>query len=215
MTDNNRLQPTFDPRCGKVAGYIAHRRRSENACPACQTAMLIYNREYKKTHPASKVDRREYRAKWNQKNKERIAAQKRLYVRLNKEKIMAYQKAWAKANPEKVAANQKKRRSKPNFRVKNAEQARKRRAREKSNHYEPYTEQQVLELYGAICHLCHDTIDLTAPRISRKGKNWKNGLHIDHVIPISKGGADALSNVRPAHAICNLKKSSKHTLQNP
>jgi 5-methylcytosine-specific restriction endonuclease McrA len=29
------------------------------------------------------------------------------------------------------------------------------------------------------------------------------------VIPLSKGGNDTIENVRPAHAICNLRKGSR------
>ena len=35
---------------------------------------------------------------------------------------------------------------------------------------------------------------------------WENGLQIDHLIPISKGGPDTLINVRPTHGLCNLRK---------
>jgi 5-methylcytosine-specific restriction endonuclease McrA len=38
---------------------------------------------------------------------------------------------------------------------------------------------------------------------------WQNGLHIDHVIPIAKGGADILDNLKPSHAICNISKGAK------
>ncbi len=38
---------------------------------------------------------------------------------------------------------------------------------------------------------------------------WEFGLHIEHVVPISKNGADALYNVRPSHGICNLQKGIK------
>jgi len=34
------------------------------------------------------------------------------------------------------------------------------------------------------------------------------GLHIDHVMPLSKGGPDTLENVRPAHGSCNVKKQA-------
>lgn len=84
--------------------------------------------------------------------------------------------------------------------------ARKRRAIKLSNKIGTYTENEVLETYGSICHICGIAIDLKAPRTATKGKNWQLGLHIDHVIPLSKGGADNLDNVRPAHAHCNLKK---------
>jgi 5-methylcytosine-specific restriction endonuclease McrA len=62
---------------------------------------------------------------------------------------------------------------------------------------------QVLREYGSACHICREEIDLTLSRTS------KMGLTVDHVIPLSKGGSDELDNLRPAHWICNNRKSDK------
>ncbi len=82
---------------------------------------------------------------------------------------------------------------------------RRRRARKLQNGIEYYTEKQVLEKYGINCYLCKKPIDMLAPRTTWT-KGWENGLHIEHVIDIALGGPDTLANVRPSHAICNLKK---------
>jgi 5-methylcytosine-specific restriction endonuclease McrA len=50
--------------------------------------------------------------------------------------------------------------------------------------------------------------DVQASASRRRRAKIKN-LHIDHVIPISKGGTDTLDNVRPSHAKCNLSKGNK------
>jgi hypothetical protein len=63
--------------------------------------------------------------------------------------------------------------------------------------------EQVVLSYGDTCHICKETIDLALPRTSRFG------LTIDHVIPLAKGGLDTLDNLKPAHWICNIKKSDK------
>lgn len=62
---------------------------------------------------------------------------------------------------------------------------------------------QVVREYGESCHICSEVIDLSLPRTSRFG------LTIDHVIPLSKGGSDEMENLRPAHWICNNRKSDK------
>jgi hypothetical protein len=66
----------------------------------------------------------------------------------------------------------------------------------------------VLETFGDCCYLCKGQIDLLAPRqVGVPG--WEQSFHPDHIIPLSKGGADTLDNIRPAHAICNQRKSNK------
>ena len=89
---------------------------------------------------------------------------------------------------------------------KTREKDRKRRALKKANIHKPYSEDQVLKLYGSVCHICKEEIDLLAKR-STGAPGWERGLHIDHVMPLSKGGPDMLDNVRPAHGLCNLQKN--------
>jgi 5-methylcytosine-specific restriction endonuclease McrA len=68
-----------------------------------------------------------------------------------------------------------------------------------------YNELQVIATYGINCYLCDLEIDFMAPR--KCGiPGWEIGLHIDHLVPVSKGGSDALENVRPTHGLCNLVK---------
>jgi 5-methylcytosine-specific restriction endonuclease McrA len=136
----------------------------------------------------------EYNAEYYKKNRERIIA-KRAFLRAlkeNKEKKKNYHAQYHKENPHKSRQN-----------------ARRRRAVVRQQAVEKYNDAQVLDLYGTTCHICNKAIDLKAPRTANKGKGWEMGLHIDHLIPISMGGGDTLSNVRPAHAICNLQKNKK------
>ena len=73
---------------------------------------------------------------------------------------------------------------------------------------ESYTYLDIINTYGSKCHICNREINLEAPRSVGKS-GWENSLHIDHVIPMSKGGEDTLDNVRPSHAKCNLVKHNK------
>lgn len=34
-------------------------------------------------------------------------------------------------------------------------------------------------------------------------------VHIDHVVPLARGGADEKSNLQLAHAVCNLRKGAR------
>jgi 5-methylcytosine-specific restriction endonuclease McrA len=55
----------------------------------------------------------------------------------------------------------------------------------------------VMLLYRPVCHLCGR--DITA------GQAWD----VDHLVPRSMGGTDALANLRPAHARCNRSRGAK------
>ena len=123
----------------------------------------------------------------NKKSKSR----NKLYYEKNKDIIAKKQKLYRLEHPELS------RRS-----------SRKRRARLMKIVRVEYTDQQVLEKYGTKCHICSEQIDLTAPR-STSHYRWKQSLHIDHLIPISKGGEDTLENVRPAHGFCNIRKGNR------
>jgi 5-methylcytosine-specific restriction endonuclease McrA len=87
--------------------------------------------------------------------------------------------------------------------VRARERAKNRRRR--ANKSIPYNELQVIATYGGNCYMCGLAIDFMAPR--KAGiPGWEIGLHIDHLVPISKGGPDVLENVRPSHGLCNLQK---------
>ena len=156
---------------------------------------------------------------------EELLAKKRAYQQANKEKENARSKAWREANPERakdgvrqwVLANfDRKKELDKQYKKANIEKMRaygirryhRRRANKLNNGFEIYTEEQVLNLYGTCCHICNEPIDLSAPR-SCKQEGWQNGLHLDHVIPMARGGSDTLDNVRPSHGLCNIKKGAK------
>ena len=63
--------------------------------------------------------------------------------------------------------------------------------------------EQIAERDGLDCYLCNQPIDMALPRTS------KMGATIDHVIPLSRGGLDEMSNLKLAHWGCNLAKSNK------
>lgn len=96
-------------------------------------------------------------------------------------------------------------RSRPGVRERKAEWNRTRRSRARHSISTKITVEDLVTKYGTICHLCNKDIDLSAPRKTGE-EGWEKGLHVDHVIPISKGGSDTINNVRPAHGLCNVRK---------
>jgi len=109
-------------------------------------------------------------------------------------------------NPEKRRKVEKRYRDK--YPEKQRMKERRKRARQKHILTAPYTYRDVLDLWGTDCHICNLSIDM---RITRNcgEEGWEEGLHLDHVIPLSKNGPDIISNVKPSHAKCNLSKSAR------
>lgn len=130
-------------------------------------------------------------------------ALKKIYYQNNKKALQKRSADYRAANPEKW------KNIKAEYRQRNPEkiqaERRRRYARQFGGNHKFYTVEQVLEAYGADCHLCGKPIDLSAPRHTAK-LGYEFGLHIDHVVRLADGGDDRIENVRPAHAICNQRK---------
>jgi len=132
------------------------------------------------------------------------------YYYANKNELNEYRRSkWPELYKSKIEYHREKGKK---YRAENPDKiagiARRKRARKKANGWEKYTEAQVLNMYGTNCHICGEAINLEASRkIGTKG--WEKALHIDHVIPIAKGGPDTLANVKPSHGLCNIHKQDK------
>jgi 5-methylcytosine-specific restriction endonuclease McrA len=175
-------------KCGTNAGYQKHCVNKTEKCQPCKDAHKKYLDDYSvKNKEDMLIKRRILYAKNAENNRDK----RKKYYALNSEKEKAYQRKHKKENPHLKR-----------------ESERRRRANRFSNGFEYYKESEVLNLYGPICHICNVDIDLFAPRLAG-ASGWEVGLHIDHVVPLSKGGSDTLDNVRPAHGSCNVKKHSK------
>ena len=57
--------------------------------------------------------------------------------------------------------------------------------------------QPVLERDGMICQLCRRAIEDVAE------------VHIDHIVPVSKGGTSVPENLQVTHGRCNLRKGAR------
>lgn len=171
------------------------------------------------------MDRKAYKRQWKLDNPEKVRAAQRKWEDAHPEQSRARKRKWRNSNTdsskeyfrnyriENPPDAEKERERVRLWREANPEKERervrrstaRRRATARASVSEKYTETQILELYGSSCHICGDEIDLAAPR--RSGvPGWERGLHMDHVVSFFHGGTDTLSNVRPSHGKCNLKK---------
>lgn len=61
-----------------------------------------------------------------------------------------------------------------------------------------------------VCAECHGFIDITLPMNDENGKRNLMSVEVDHIVPISRGGAPyALENLQLTHTKCNRKKGAK------
>lgn len=60
---------------------------------------------------------------------------------------------------------------------------------------------------GDNCWLCGEPMEFDSP--THRAERGDRFATIDHVVERSKGGANALSNLRLAHQICNKERSEK------
>lgn len=147
-------------------------------CKIC--AKLLHESEFYKLSYSK--DGKDYRCKFCRKSSSKKWKQQ------NKSHISDYDRDWrAKNSDVKLSTNSRY------------------RARKLNSYLEKFSESDVLLTYGTSCHICGCAIDLNAPRQTGKA-GWQNGLHIDHLVPLSKGGEHSLENVRPSHGLCNLIK---------
>lgn len=79
-----------------------------------------------------------------------------------------------------------------------------RRARERGALIgEPFTRRDVLDRDGWICQLCLAPIDWN---LRGRGR-WAPA--VDHIVPLSKGGAHTFDNLQAAHSGCNARKRDR------
>ncbi|WP_204745553.1 HNH endonuclease [Glycomyces paridis] len=97
-----------------------------------------------------------------------------------RERLLEGHRKWSKANPEK-----------------NREYARAYQARKREATVEEVDYGLIIERDGMHCYLCRsDIADLDV-------------LHFDHVVPLSRGGAHSMGNIKPTHGTCNQRKHNK------
>lgn len=196
--------------------------RSEKMCEnwnkyyeANREILLERDHEYK---AANREKIREYQRKHFEANREKICERKReLYIE-NRENIIKQHREWREANPEKVVeSSHKYRDANREERNKQAREYHKkiyeeqperfriyqhnRRAREAGNggSFTVDELQTLLDVQEALCFYCgrllFESFDLT--------------FHIEHKVPISRGGTNYIENIALSCVECNLKKHTK------
>lgn len=138
-------------------------------------------KEYaRKYREVNRVEVVERTRKWREANREKARKSVRKWVEANPKRVREAIRNWQKANPEKVKIHHHDR-----------------RARTKGNggKLSKNIIQTLLDRQGNKCACCGTTL--------------QNGFHLDHIIPLAKGGTNTDSNVQLLTPKCNLIKGPR------
>lgn len=123
-------------------------------------------------------------SKWVSDNGEAVCEKMRLYYRKNADKIKARVRQYEKENPEKT-------------KILGRVKANRRRAR-LSTSSKHYTRHDVARIYEAQRRKCANC-----------GTSISGGYHIDHKVPVAKGGDNSPGNIELLCPKCNYAKGAK------
>lgn len=163
---------------------------------------------------------------WKKENPDKVKAGARVYRDNNKEFLKSLQDSWVKNNPDKVKAKSKRyydanpekcRERAKDYRINNLDKCKEGMAKYRST-----------PNYKAIDHnnsaikrtrlntgtLSKDIVDRLLKLQNGKcpccGELLGNDYHLDHIMPLSKGGKNVDSNIQLLKSTCNLNKHAKH-----
>jgi len=160
-----------------LAEFGRNRERKDGLMSWCRPC---WNRRCSEVQRARKEAKAVYDREYRARTAERKRANDRAYYQANRERVTETNRIWREAHPDIV-------------RLSGSAAAARRRARMNGNPVEPYRRQDIYARDGGVCYLCGVHIP-------------EAEFTIDHLLPVSRGCADAPSNVAVAHMACNRRK---------
>lgn len=208
--------------CGVVFTLSKNRKHNTDVCPACSNYLInecevtkALTKEYMKQYAIDnkeklKEARRIYRLahldrekflnkKWAKENAEKLKLRSAAYYKRNSHKIKDRVCLWLKNHPKVAAERTKKRYAKlrtnnPEI-LKNYVNARRARLARADGVTTTQDIEFLLSSCEGICAYC--------------GAFLEGVYHIDHIVPLSKGGSNWPENIQILCPKCNLTKSNK------
>lgn len=175
-------------------------KQDARAYRASHTDEIARQRRARREDPDVRERERAANAAWREANRERKNAGTRAWTEANPEKVKAAHAAWYAANKARTRANARawEARNPDKMRVKRRRDNLTRRARIRGRFIEHVDADVCYRMHGGRCGICGEFIDLTGSKFD-----------VDHVIPLSRGGAHGYVNTQPAHPSCNRAKRDR------
>ncbi len=186
--EKDRRNPTgYGTRCRDCVRAYLSKWRTDN-----REHFNNYYRKYYADHPLTHLERT---ARWYSKNKDKVRAAGRRRYASDPEQARNKRRALYQKYPEREREKSKKYRKSNPIKRRAAEAVRRTR---KNNSVGRYTEKDVLKMLEQQdnkCRYCGDSI--------------VNKYEVDHIVPLSRGGSNDLSNLVIACQPCNGSKHNK------
>lgn len=173
-------------------------------CRSCKSTKAKQSRErnseriktyaynYNRNMPQKVKDKKRARdKKWYEKNKERIAKATRKRYEKNRDEILRKGRERYQRNKQRLKGVRKK--WEQNNKAVRREITTRRRTRKLNNGIFKVTNKELNKMLNSLCYICQEA----------------KCEHIDHIIPISKGGTHSIGNLAPSCKSCNLRKGAK------
>ena len=190
----------------EIKEFHKDKQKKDGLCSQCKTCKIQNVKTYSLKN-SEKI--KDYKKQWALKNQDRLKEDRKIYVKNNKDRIAETKKEWAEKNKERVFLTKQK------YYLRNTEKVKERakifsktekgiinarlvhlRRRERIKKV-PLDKNDLKELISRYknCYWCNDKL---------------NGIyHIDHYIPVSKGGTNEINNLVLSCPTCNLRKNAK------
>ncbi|MDU4890988.1 MAG: HNH endonuclease [Clostridium sp.] len=179
--------------CGKelsIESFNIRKGYKDGYNTKCKKCEVRYNQEYYKKH---KAELDEKHKKYRENNKEYLSNLRKQYYKSNKEKELVQAKMWRNKNKDKIRNSSKRwyECNKGKVLVKNQ-----RRRTKLSELPATITNEQWIQIKNDFKNKC-----------AYCGR--KLPLHMEHFIPLSKGGEMTVNNIIPSCKSCNCSKGTK------
>ena len=121
------------------------------------------------------------------------------YYRAHKQEAIEYARKWRQENPDKCREYHQRYAEKyvEKERVRASNKQAKRNALKKQNGVFKVRYKDLAKIYAMPCTYCGE----------------RGNIHVDHVIPIAKGGVHGIGNLQPLCESCNTSKADKYMIE--